>query len=229
MAPIASLTGGGGRRFSVKPCIRSEGEESLLPEEAFPEAHAFGLLSMIDAWVFGKVADTAIKQAGEGHDLILFVPISVDGLLDAELIHSLDAIAPQGVSIVVELSEVAAEKYYRQSLQLANKVRSCGAKLALVDFRNTNNAVRLLSLLRPDFVKFCSTIVSDLSSNAETKKFVDETAERLTQSEGQTIASDIENAQQLAGVWQTGITLIQGDFVAGPRDVMEFDFEQFVA
>ncbi len=227
--PIASLTGGDGRRFSVRPGIRGEDEELISPEDAFPDAHSLGLLSMIDAWVFGKVADTAVQQEGEEQDLILFVPVSVDGLLNSELVHSLDAIAPQGVSIVVELSEVAAEKYYRQSLQLANKVRSCGAKLALVDFRNTNNAVRLLSLLRPDFVKFCSTVVSDLSSNAETKKFVDETVERLNQSEGQTIASDIVNAQQLAGVWQTGISLIQGDFVAGPREVMEFDFEQFVA
>lgn len=127
------------------------------------------------------------------------------------------------------MSENLAQEYYRQTLDLSNKLHAHGCKLALDEFSQGQNGEKLIELLQPDFLKFASEIVTDLGSDHGKREYVDKLSQRLSSHGGQCIADRISSAQQLAAVWQTSLELIQGDFVAPASDSLEFDFDQFVA
>ncbi len=227
--PIASLKGDGGERFEIRPAVRTDGEALLPPAHAFPDAADLGLTKLFDEWA----TDQAVSVLGEcnsnGRKVTFFLPISASALLDSAFLESLPQRLPQGSNVVLQVSENLAQEYYRQTLDLSNKLHAHGCKLALDEFSQGQNGEKLIELLQPDFLKFASEIVTDLGSDHGKREYVDKLSQRLSSHGGQCIADRISSAQQLAAVWQTSLELIQGDFVAPASDSLEFDFDQFVA
>ena len=41
------------------------------------------------------------------------------------------------------------------------------------------------------------------------------------------VASGVTTAPQMAGIWQFGVTLVQGNMVAEASDQLDFDFRQY--
>jgi diguanylate cyclase (GGDEF)-like protein/PAS domain S-box-containing protein len=227
--PIASLKGGDGERFEVRSAVRTDGDALLPPDDAFPDAVEHGLMKLFDEWAVDQAVSVLSDCKSHGRNITLFLPISTSALLDGEFIDSLTQRLPKGCSLVIQVDEDIGREYYRQTLDLSHKVHAHGCKLAISEFGQDPNAEKLIELLQPDFVKFTSEIVAELGSNGEKREYVDGVSKQLSSNGGQCIADQINSAQHLAGVWQTSLELIQGDFVAPASDSLEFDFDQFVA
>jgi diguanylate cyclase (GGDEF)-like protein/PAS domain S-box-containing protein len=227
--PIASLKEGGGERFEACIRVRDSDDNLRTPDEAFPRAEECGLLALVDTWAVTHAVDLLREAASQGRDLTLMVKISANSLLGHHFAQSLPELVDQVPGLVLGVGVGLAEKYYRQTLDLAKALRDNGAKLALVDLDRSANAERLIGLLQPDLVRFDSGLVEKLGQDGEIQEFVDSVAEQLRIGGGEAIAGGIVHAQQLASIWQTELALIQGDFVAAPQESMSFDFEQFVA
>jgi len=227
--PIASLKGGGGERFEA--CLRvrdGEGGGRSL-EEIFPRAQELGLLARAERWATRQAVEILREAVGQGRQLTLLLKISANTLLSQDFSQELRQLLAGAPGLVLAVELALAEKYYRQTLDLAQALRRHGAKLALVSFGRSGNGERLIGLLQPDMVRFDSALVEKLGQDSQLQKYVDSVAERLRSAGGEAIAGGIISAQQLASIWQTELALIQGDFVAAPQESMAFDFEQFVA
>lgn len=227
--PIASLKGGGGERFEACVRVRDEDDAIREPRELFPRADEFGMLTVIDRWAITRAVALLREAATQGRQLTLLVAISGNTLVNQEFARELPGQIDGASGLVVGIEVELAEKYYRQTLDLAHALRQQGTQMALVEFGRSANSDRLIGLLQPDLVRFDAKLIETLGQDREVQKYVDEVADRLRQGGGEAIAGGIISAHQLAGIWQTELALIQGDFVAAPQESMVFDFEQFVA
>ncbi len=227
--PIASLKGGGGERFEACIRVRDENDAIRDPRELFPRADEFGMLTVIDRWAITRAIALLREAATQGRQLTLLVAISGNTLVNQEFGRLLPELIDGVSGLVIGIEVGLAEKYYRQTLDLAQALRQQGTKMALVEFGRSANSDRLIGLLQPDLVRFDTSLIEALGQDREAQGYVDGVADRLRQGGGEAIAGGIISAHQLAGIWQTELALIQGDFVAAPQESMAFDFEQFVA
>ncbi len=226
--PIASISGATGERYAVSTVVEVDGQY-LTAEDAFPGAADLGLISTLDEWTIARACRVLADAKGGKVKTSLLVPIAASTLTDKSRRDAMLAQIVADCGLVVEVAEPLAEQYYRQSLDLARSLHAHGAQLAINHFGTNPNAARLIGLLQPSFIRFSDELTADLSSNQELRTYMDQITETMRTVAGETIVGAITSAQQMAGIWQTRTTLIMGDFVAEPREVMEFDFEQFVA
>jgi diguanylate cyclase (GGDEF)-like protein/PAS domain S-box-containing protein len=227
--PIASLKDAGEERYTLRAMVSKEDGEYEEPGNGVTQSADLDVAMELDAWTLTRAYELLAENKSQDRKVVLFLPVTASTVTNPQRLCDLANQVPAGASLVVQIDESLAEKFYRQSLELARRIHKLESKITLSEFNVSKNALRLISLLQPDYVKFSAELVSGMSGNSDSRAFVDDISERMRAAGGETVAVDITTAQQLASIWQTPMTLIQGDFVAQPSETMEFDFEQFVA
>lgn len=78
--------------------------------------------------------------------------------------------------------------------------------------------------LKPEYVKFRPSMIERMRLDSYTRKYVDAVTEEIRTLGGEAVASEVSDARQIANLWQSRFTLVQGNFVHSPSDRMSFDF-----
>ncbi len=104
----------------------------------------------------------------------------------------------------------------QQNLQptdiLRRALNGTGIRWALDHYGATDNAVQLIKHLQPEFARLCPTKVPQTSEMARTEPFPS-LVRAAREVNSQLIACSVDSADCLPSLWQSGITLIQGDFL----------------
>lgn len=104
----------------------------------------------------------------------------------------------------------------QQNLQPTNILRKAlagtGIRWALDHYGATDNALQLVKHLRPEFVRLCPDKVPQNSDQARTEPFPS-LVKAARENDSQIIACSVDSADCLPSLWQSGITLIQGQFL----------------
>jgi EAL domain-containing protein (putative c-di-GMP-specific phosphodiesterase class I) len=101
-------------------------------------------------------------------------------------------------------------------------------KVALEHYGRSNQP-ELLNHLPVDFLKIDSSLVNSLASRKENQEQVKDIV-RLAGEHGiKCIAERVEEAGDLALLWQYGVDFIQGNFVQEPSRQQTYDFEGEIA
>jgi diguanylate cyclase (GGDEF)-like protein/PAS domain S-box-containing protein len=225
--PVISLRGDSDEHYEVLlRLLNSQGEE-VPPMEFLSAAKEAGLAEKIDRWVILHSVKLLAEHRSKGHSTRLFVHLSANSLQDQTLLPwlsvALKAARLPSDSLVFQISEPDAVAYLKQAKALTQGLAELHCKVALGQFGCAINPFNTLKYLNVDFVKVDGSFSQDLS-NAESQEALKTLLASLHAQAKLTIVPYVESASVLATLWQAGVNYIQGYYLQGPSQSMDYEF-----
>ncbi|SDI56379.1 PAS domain S-box-containing protein/diguanylate cyclase (GGDEF) domain-containing protein [Pseudomonas flavescens] len=225
--PVISLRGDEHEHYEVLLRLLSPSGQEVPPGEFLAVARETGLGERIDRWVILSSIKLLADHRSKGHATRLFVHLSNASLQDQTLLPwlsvALKAARLPSDALVFQFSEPDAITYLKQVKTLALGLKDLHCHIALSQFGCALNPFNTLRHLPVDFVKVDGSFAKDLNdpSNQEALKTM------LASLHGQaklTIVPFVESASVLATLWQAGTSYIQGYYLQGPSQAMDYNF-----
>ncbi|WJN58978.1 EAL domain-containing protein [Pseudomonas sp. SO81] len=225
--PIISLRGDSDEHYEVLLRLLSPQGEEVPAADFLAAAKDAGLAEKIDRWVVLNSVKLLSEHRSKGHNTRLFVHLSANSLQDQTLLPwlsvALKAARLPSDSLVFQISEPDAVAYLKQAKTLTQGLAELHCKVALGQFGCAINPFNTLKHLSVDFVKVDGSFSQDLSS-AENQEALKTLLASLHAQAKLTIVPCVESATVLATLWQAGVNYIQGHYLQGPSQSMDYDF-----
>jgi len=225
--PIISLRGDSHEHYEVLLRLLDPEGAEVPPGEFLDAAKEAGLTSKIDRWVLLNSIKLLAEHRNKGHSTRLMVHLSGTSLQDPSLLSWLGAalkasrLPPD--SLVFQLDENDAVAYLRQAKALTQGLAGLGCRVALNQFGCVLNPLNTLKHLDADFVKIDGSYTQDLSRQ-ENQEALKQLLAQLHEQAKQTIVPFVDSATVLATLWQAGVGYIQGQYLQGPSQSMDYNF-----
>ena len=221
---IASLDGSNLQIYDVFVRMVDEGGRELMARDFLPAAEKAGLMRLIDRWVINKALRYLARHKGPEKPPTFFLRLSEDTVRDADgfirwTLEQVRKLPEVNDYIVFEIQEAIIEKHVRKATLLAKALDEAGIGMALDYFGVSPTCENLLDELPTRYVKFHYSY-TECFSEAETGKRFRELMEAAKQRGLKTIVSQVEQASDMAVLWQLGVNYIQGNSVQEPEVVM---------
>ena len=225
--PIISLRGDKDELYEVLLRLTNPQGEEIPPSEFINAAIASGFAEKIDRWVLLNSIKLLTEHRNKGHQTRLFIHLSSASIQDQSLLPwlsvALKASRLPADSIIVQIRETDAVAYLSQAKQLVKGLRDLHCQVALGQFGCTLNPFNTLKHLDIDFVKIDGSFTKELSV-PENQEALKETLATLHAQAKQSIVPFVESASVLSVLWQAGVNYIQGHYLQGPSQAMNYDF-----
>ncbi|MBU1332316.1 MAG: EAL domain-containing protein [Gammaproteobacteria bacterium] len=225
--PIISLRGDNFEHYEVLLRLLSPQGEEVPPPDFLNAAKEAGLGEKIDRWVILNSIKLLADHRSKGHNTRLFVHLSSASLQDQTLLPwlsvALKAARLPSDSLVFQFSEPDAIAYLKQAKQVTQGLAELHCKVALSQFGCSLNPFNTLKHLQVDFVKVDGSFSQDLS-NPDNQEALKTLLASLHAQAKLTIVPYVESASVLATLWQAGVNYIQGYYLQGPSQSMNYDF-----
>ncbi len=225
--PIISLRGDNFEHYEVLLRLLSPQGEEVPPPDFLHAAKEAGLGERIDRWVILNSIKLLADHRSKGHNTRLFVHLSSASLQDQTLLPwlsvALKAARLPSDSLVFQFSEPDAIAYLKQAKHVTQGLAELHCKVALSQFGCSLNPFNTLKHLQVDFVKVDGSFSQDLS-NPDNQEALKTLLASLHAQAKLTIVPYVESASVLATLWQAGVNYIQGYYLQGPSQSMNYDF-----
>lgn len=225
--PIISLRGDNEEHYEVLLRLHNAQGEEVPPAEFLAAAMELGLAEKIDRWVILNSIKLLAEHRNKGHNTRLFVHLTASSVQDPTLLPWL-SVATKAArlpadALVLQLAEPDAIAYLRQAKALTQGLAQLHCKVALSQFGCAINPFNSLKHLHVDFVKIDNSFSHDLA-NPENQEALKTLLASLHAQAKLTIVPCVESASVLATLWQAGVNYIQGYYLQGPSQSMDYDF-----
>lgn len=225
--PIISLRGDKDELYEVLLRLTSPQGEEVPPSDFINAAIAAGFAEKIDRWVLLNSIKLLTEHRSTGHQTRFFIHLSSASIQDPSLLPwlsvALKASRLPADSIILQIRETDAVAYLSQAKQLAKGLHDLHCQVALGQFGCTLNPFNTLKHLDIDFVKIDGSFTKELSV-PENQEALKETLAALHAQAKQSIVPFVESASVLSVLWQAGVNYIQGHYLQGPSQAMNYDF-----
>ncbi|RCM04284.1 Cyclic di-GMP phosphodiesterase PdeF [Pseudomonas aeruginosa] len=206
--------------------LNPQGQE-VPPAEFLHAAKEAGLAEKIDRWVILNSIKLLAEHRAKGHQTKLFVHLSSASLQDPGLLPwlgvALKAARLPPESLVFQISEADATSYLKQAKQLTQGLATLHCQAAISQFGCSLNPFNALKHLTVQFIKIDGSFVQDLNQ-VENQEILKGLIAELHEQQKLSIVPFVESASVLATLWQAGATYIQGYYLQGPSQAMDYDF-----
>ncbi|WP_339486907.1 EAL domain-containing response regulator [Pseudomonas sp. EL_65y_Pfl2_R95] len=225
--PIISLRGDNQEHYEVLlRMLNSKGEE-VQPTDFLADAVTAGLGEKLDRWVILNAIKQLTEHRSNGHNTRLFVHLSSASLQDQTLLPwlsvALKAARLPSDALAFQLSETDAITYLKQAKALTQGLNELHCKVVLSQFGCALNPFNSLKHLHIDFVKIDGSFSQDLN-RPENQEALKTLLDSLHSQAKLTIVPFVESATVLSTLWQAGVNYIQGFYLQGPTQTMNYDF-----
>ena len=225
--PIISLRGDSDEHYEVLLRLLNPQGEEVPAANFLAAAKGAGLAEKIDRWVILNSIKLLSDHRSKGHSTRLFVHLSGNSLQDQTLLPwlsvALKAARLPSDALVFQIGEADAVTYLKQAKALTLGLAELHCKVALSQFGCALNPFNSLKHLNVDFVKVDGSFTQDLGS-AESQEALKTLLASLHAQAKLTIVPFVESASVLATLWQAGVNYIQGYYLQGPSQSMDYDF-----
>ncbi|MHA6492323.1 EAL domain-containing protein [Pseudomonas borbori] len=225
--PIISLRGDTHEHYEVLLRLLNAKGEEVPPQEFMTAAKDAGLGEKIDRWVILNSIKLLADHRSKGHSTRLFVHLSSASLQDQTLLPwlsvALKAARLPSDSLVFQFNEPDAIAYLKQAKALTQGLNELHCKVGISQFGCAINPFNTLKHLNIDFVKVDGSFSQDLSK-PENQEALKTLLASLHAQAKLTIVPFVESATVLATLWQAGVNYIQGYYLQGPSQSMDYDF-----
>jgi diguanylate cyclase (GGDEF)-like protein/PAS domain S-box-containing protein len=225
--PIISLRGDSYEHYEVLLRLLNPQGQEVPPRDFLSAAKEAGLGEKIDRWVILNSIKLLADHRSKGHNTRLFVHLSSVSLQDQTLLPwlsvALKAARLPSDSLGFQFSEQDALASLKQAKLLTQGLEELHCKVALTQFGCALNPFNTLKHLKIDFVKLDPSFSQDLSQ-ADNQEALKTLLSSLHAQAKLTIVPYVESASVLATLWQAGVNYIQGHYLQGPSQSMDYDF-----
>lgn len=219
--PIAGLRNDGKVMSDTLVRMIDEQGEAVLPSEFLPAAERNNLLKTIDRWMIGAAMEFCKAEDADR----VFVRLSSHSMRDGTLAEWLNgqianhAIRPD--QLCLQVAEKEAARHIREVGRLVAALRQLGVAFALEHYGVTKGRLKILDLLKPDYIKvdgeMMFTLMNDMKVQQQVQSVITEADKRGIE----TIAERVENANAMAVLFQLGVHYMQGHYVHEPEVVLQ--------
>ena len=225
--PIISLRGDNFEHYEVLLRLLDPQGAEVPPNEFLSAASEAGLASKIDRWVILNSIKLLAEHRAKGHSTRLFLHLSAASIQDASLLPWLGVVLKAsrlpGDSLAFEFGEADAVAYLKPAKALAQGLSGLGCRIALAQFGCVLNPFNTFKHLDAEFIKVDGSYTQDLSRQ-ENQEALRTLLAELREQRKQSIVPFVESATVLATLWQAGVSYIQGHYLQGPSQSMDYDF-----
>ena len=225
--PIISLRGDSHENYEVLLRLLNPQGEEVPAVEFIAAAQEARLAEKIDRWVILNSVKLLSEHRAKGHDTRLFIHLSSNSLQDPTLLPwlsvALKAARLPADALVFQFNEPDAVTYLKQAKALTQGLAELHCKVALNQFGGAINPFNTLKHLHLDFVKIDGSYSQDLG-RPENQEALKTLLASLHAQAKLTIVPFVESASVLATLWQAGVNYIQGHYLQGPSQSMDYDF-----
>ncbi len=225
--PVISLRGDSDEHYEVLLRLLNPQGTEVPPNDFLAAAKEAGLAEKIDRWVILNSIKLLAEHRSKGHSTRLFVHLSANSLQDQTLLPwlsvALKAARLPSDALVFQIGEPDAIAYLKQAKALTHGLAELHCKVALSQFGCALNPFNTFKYLNVDFVKVDGSFAQDLSST-ENQEALKTLLASLHAQAKLTIVPFVETASVLATLWQAGVNYIQGHYLQGPSQSMDYDF-----
>jgi diguanylate cyclase (GGDEF)-like protein len=219
--PIAGLRSDSIKMYDMLVRMIDEQGDAVLPSEFLPAAERNKLMKTIDRWIFTASADYC---ANSDADQVL-VRLSQHSMQDSSLIDwmkkELQQRLVEPARICIQIPEQEAAKYIKQTKRAVDGLRKIGVAFALEHYGVDENRIKILDLLKPDYIKIDGELMHSLLTDTDMQNRVRKLTAAAEQRDIQTIAERVENANAMAVLFQLGVHFMQGHYVHEPEVVLQ--------
>jgi len=226
--PIVSLNGNTGSRYEVLLRVVDEKGHVILPGQFLSIAEKTGKSGEIDRWIIDKAFSTLVKQSSEDSSVEFFIKLSGTTLEDHELPvwinRKLKEYRVKSDRICFEIPEAVAIRDMKSIRTFIKAMQNLHCKVAIEHFGCANQP-QLIQHLPVDILKIDGSLINSLASSEEQQGKIKTFINLARKSNIQCVAERVDDAGDLAKLWEYGMDFIQGNFVQEPSKEFEHDFE----
>ncbi|MEL6349389.1 MAG: EAL domain-containing response regulator [Myxococcota bacterium] len=214
--------------LALQPIISTQTREIVAFEALLRSAHPSlnGPLPLLRAAeqheMLGELADVVFAHAAEWLSALppsmkLFINIHPDELSDTEGFSArLQRLAPWAERVVLELTERRKLQQVANWEQAMARIQDIGMQLAIDDLGSGYNALSLLTVLRPQYVKADMSIIRGVDTDPSRREIV-ALLQRLSQATGaRLIAEGVETPGEAAALVGCMVPMLQGYLFGRP-------------
>jgi len=209
--------------------LRDKEDKLLLPSEFMPEAFKSGRMAEIDRWVIRRAIREVAEQRQKGHRINFLVNLSSAGITDDSLLlwicDCLREFKAKGAWLTFIVSQEDMMCNLEQMEQLAEGLKQINCRIAMSHFSFEQEAVNLSKHLSLDMVYFETDTARNIARDKEHRELLSSYNEQLQKEGIKTVVTHIDEAAQLALLWNIGVNYIQGNFIQEPVDSIVYDAE----
>lgn len=206
-------------------------DKELQPAEFLQAAAAGNLNTKIDRWVILNALKVLAEHNAKGHTARIMVTLTTDSLQDSTLVQwlgvALKAARVGGASLILQFTEADATSYLKQARQFAKDVQqSLGIQTAVTRFGASQSTGKVLAHLpEVSIVKLDGSFMQDIGSE-NGRKAIAALIKEAQANAKKVIASHVETAASLQVLWGFGIDYIEGYYVAGASEKLDYPFSE---
>lgn len=228
--PILSLRGSEKEHYEVLlRMVGPDDDQEVSPTEFLSSAAEIGATTKIDRWVILESIKILSEHRSNGNNTQLLINLSRESMLDATLPPWLGvafkaANLPKD-SVIFQLNEIDVNDHLNVAADFTKKVAALGSQLSINRFGCALNPFKALETIKVQYIKIDGSFTQELQQNGEDTQTLNELVSQLHQLDMITIVPFVENASILSKLWQSGVHYIQGFYLQGPSEQMNYDFD----
>ena len=208
---IVDLEGENEGLFENRTFMREE-EGDTQAVEFMLAAERNDLGSTIDRHVIPQLM-TAIAGTGDKH----IISLSNNSILDFSFPdwfqRMLEETEVEGSQLVLQISAIAAESNLKPTRRLIDELKELGCGFVLSEFDNDRRTIQLLDHLPVNMIKLRPGLAQGLSTNTANQEIIRSVVRAVETQEITIVADEVQDAADLAVLWQCGVRLVTGDFL----------------
>lgn len=208
---IVDLEGENEGLFENRTFMREE-EGDTQASEFMLAAERNDLGSTIDRHVLPQLM-VAIAGTGDKH----IISLSANSILDFSFPNWFQRMLKEtevvGSQLILQISGIIAETHLKPTRRLIDELSDLGCGFVLSEFDNDRQTIQLLEHLPVNMIKLRPGLARGLSSNTANQEIIRAVVRAVEQYDITIIADEVQDASDLAVLWQCGVKLVTGDFL----------------
>ncbi len=219
--PIAGLRSDAHKMYDMLVRMIDEQGTAVLPSEFLPAAERNNLMKTIDRWMVSASIEFCTRHEAEK----VFVKLSHHSMLDSSLVEWMQSefekrkLNPS--HLCVQIPEQEAAKYIKDIKKTVDAFKKVGIEFALEHYGIDKNRFQILDILEPNYIKIDGELMHSLTTDMALQESVRKVTAAAQQRSIETIAERVENANEMAVLFQLGVHFMQGHYVHEPEVVLQ--------
>ncbi len=229
--PILSLRGSDKEHYEVLLRMVDKQGTEISPTEFLAAAVRIAAMTKIDRWVILESIKVLSGHRKKGNNTRMIINLSLDSLTDKTLGPWL-AVAFKAAelppeSVIFQLKEVDINDHLNLAIDFSKHLAKMGCNFSINHFGCAMNPFKALESVTANYIKVDGSFTQDLQNDdsAEAAKSLNDLVSELHQLDKITVVPFVENASVLSKLWQSGVHYIQGFYLQGPTESMDYDFD----
>lgn len=227
--PILSLRGSDREHYEVLLRMVDESANGMSPNEFLGAAEEIGATPKIDRWVILEAIKILTQHRTAGNNTRLIINLSRESLKDTTLPPWLGVafkaakLPPE--AIVFQIKEMDMNDHMNIAKSFTEQVTALGCECSITHFGCALNPFNALQHISANYIKVDGSFTKELQDGTGEPEALNDLVSQIHKLDKITIVPFVENASVLSKLWQSGVHYIQGYYLQGPTDAMDYDFD----